>query len=71
MLKKSIGVLFIVLGLVCIGFTVYEFIVANGEMRFWSVEILGAVGFHAVCMIIAAFLLGQPASKSALKAQEA
>ena len=71
MVKKSIGVLLIVLGLVCIGVTVYEFIVANGEMSIWSVNVLGAVGFHAACMIIASFLLAQPTSKSALRTQEA
>ena len=71
MVKKSIGALFILLGLVCIGSTVYEFIVANGEMRFWSVDVLGAAAFHAVCMIVASFLLAQPASKGTLKTQEA
>ncbi len=71
MLRKSIGVLLIILALICVGSTVYEFIVANGEMSIWSVNVLGAAGFHAACMIVASFLLGQPASESTLKIQEA
>ena len=71
MLKKSIGVSFIILGLVCIGVTVYELIVANGEMSIWSVNVLGAVGFHAVCMIIASSFLVNPLSKGTLKQQVA
>jgi hypothetical protein len=71
MLKRSVGVLFILLALICVGSTVYEFIVSNGEMRILSANVLGAAGFHAVCMIIASFLLAQPTSRIAIEGKEA
>ena len=71
MLRKTIGLLLIVLALVCVGTTVYEFIVSNGEMSIWSVNVLGAAAFHAACMIIASFLLAEPAPRIAIKAKEA
>ena len=60
MLKQVIGVILILLALICVGATVYEFIAAKGAMRIWSVGVLGAAGFHAVCMIVASFLLARP-----------
>ena len=71
MLRKIIGVLLIILALVCVGTTVFEFIASNGAMSIWSVNVLGAAAFHAACMIIAAFLLTEPASKIEFKAKEA
>lgn len=63
MVKQTIGIILIILALICIGSAVYEFLTAKGEMSIWSVNVLGAAGFHAVCMIIAAFLLARPAQK--------
>ena len=61
MLKQIIGAILILLALIYVGVTVYEFIAAKGAMRIWSVDVLGAAGFHAVCMIVASFLLVRPA----------
>ena len=70
MLKKIIGAILILLALICVGITVYEFLAAKGEMRIWSVDVFGAAGFHGACMIIAAFLLARPAVKEANKEKE-
>lgn len=71
MLKKIIGAILIFLALICVGITVYEFIAAKGAMPIWSVDVLGAAGFHAVCMIIASFLLARPAVKKDDQEKEA
>ena len=63
MVKKIIGAIFIILALICVGTTIYEFLAAKGEMRIWSAGVLGAAGFHGACMIIASFLLARPAVK--------
>jgi hypothetical protein len=70
MLKKIIGVIFIILALMCAGATVYEFIAAKGAMHIWSVDVLGAAGFHGVCMIIAVFLLAHPTGKKGEQEKE-
>ena len=59
------------LALICFGVTVYKFWATKGEMRIWSVNVLGAAGFHAVCMISASFLLARPAVKEGQKGEEA
>ena len=61
MLKQIVGVILILLALICVGATIYECIAANGALSIWSVDVLGAAGFHAACMIIASFLLARPA----------
>ncbi len=68
--KRIIGIILITLALICVGTTVYEFLVAKGEMRIWSVDVLGAAGFHGACMIIAVFLLARPAIKEDKKEKE-
>jgi hypothetical protein len=70
MVKKIIGAILIILALICVGATVYEFFAAKGEMRIWSANVLGAAGFHAVCMIIASFLLARPAVKEEPQGKE-
>lgn len=70
MIKKIIGAILIILALICIGTTIYEFLAAKGEMRIWSADVLGAAGFHGVCMIIASFLLARPAVKEEHKGKE-
>jgi hypothetical protein len=70
MVKKIIGVVFMILALMCIGATVYEFIAAKGAMNIWSVDVLGAAAFHGVCMIIAVFLLAHPTVKKGEQTKE-
>ncbi len=70
MAKKIIGAILIILALICVGSTVYEFLATKGEMRVWSAGVLGAAGFHAVCMIIASFLLARPAAKEEHQGKE-
>ena len=71
MLKQILGAILILLALICVGATVYEFIAAKGAMSIWSVDVLGAAGFHAVCMIIAVFLLARPMVKKDNQEKEA
>ena len=61
--KRIIGILLIILALICVGTMVYEFVAAKGEMRIWSINVLGASAFHGACMIIAMFLLARPEIK--------
>ena len=70
MLKKSIGVVFMILAIICIGATVYEFIAAKGGMSIWSADVLGAAAFHGVFMIIAMFLLARSTVKKDDQAKE-
>jgi hypothetical protein len=71
MRKQIVGVILILLALICVGATVYEYIAAKGAISIWSVDVLGAAGFHAVCMIIASFLLARPAVKKDEQEKEA
>ena len=70
MLKQILGVILILLALICVGATVYEFIAAKGAISIWSVDVLGAAGFHGVCMIIAVFLLAHPTVKKGEQEKE-
>jgi hypothetical protein len=47
MRKQIVGVILILLALICVGATVYEYIAAKGAISIWSVDVLGAAGFHA------------------------
>lgn len=63
MMKTTIGFLLIGLALCCIGYTVYETFQQPAQVRIWSLNTLGAFGFHALCMIVASFLLASPAAR--------
>lgn len=63
MIKKIFAIIFITLGLICVGLTVYEYVNARGNMSIWSLNVTGPLIFHGIFMIIAMFLLSPKGAK--------